>query len=135
MKRVVLVAISLVALAMAFSAAAKPALKDNPTITNGLIAVGIALEIGEKCEDMSPRMLKGMAFLNDLKKTARREGYSDKEIDAFVDNKSEKKRLEAQARAYLASKGANGGDRATYCKVGEAEIAAGSQAGRLIRKH
>ena len=134
MKYLFSVVFVIIAFTLAFSAAAKPALRDNKAVTGGLIAVGIAIEIGEKCDSISPRTLRGLSYLNSLKETARRQGYSDAEIDAFVDSKAEKKRLEQQARNYLAAKGASGGAGDAYCKVGAAEIAAGTAAGRLLRQ-
>ncbi|WP_239479693.1 DUF5333 domain-containing protein [Actibacterium sp. 188UL27-1] len=134
MKYLFSVVFVIIAFTLAFSAAAKPALRDNKVVTDGLVSVGIAIEIGEKCNSISARTLRGISYLNSLKGTARKQGYTDAEIDAFVDNKAEKKRLEQQARAYLKSKGASGGVGQAYCKVGAAEIAAGTAAGRLLRQ-
>lgn len=127
-------------LALAFSlsvvatgAAALGPLKDVARISEGLIATGIAVEISDVCEDLSPRLLRGIAFLNSLKSHASDLGYSDAEIDAYVNDKAEEARLEAIARARLAGKGAVAGQPETYCAVGRAEIAAGSQIGRLLR--
>jgi hypothetical protein len=120
-------------LATGFAAVAKPALRDNTRITEGLIAVGIAIEISDKCPDLSARKLKGLVYLQSLKNAARDEGYSDAEIDAFIENKAEKAQLESRARAYLAQNGASGPANDAYCHVGRAEIDSDSQAGRLLR--
>ncbi|MCO6382475.1 DUF5333 domain-containing protein [Oceanicola sp. 502str15] len=126
-------AVIAVMLAMGFSgAAAAKSLADSKAVNSGLISVGIALEIAEKCPDISTRTIKGYGFLNALKRQARSEGFSDDEIDAYVDDKAQKERLIGKARAYMRSKGADG-SAASYCKLGREEIAAGTQAGGLMR--
>lgn len=124
-------AISTVALAGSLSA--RPALKDVAHVRDGIIAVGIAYEISQKCSDLRPRYLRGLNFLESLKDHARGLGYSDVEISAYVDDKSEKNRLEAIARSQLAEMGAVVGQEATYCSVGRNEIAAQTSIGRLLR--
>ena len=117
----------------ASSGNAKPALKDVPQITEGLIATGIAYEISRVCDDIDARTLRGINFLWGLKQTARDMGYTEAEIDAFVDDKAEKAALEAEARKRLVEMGAVGGNTASYCAVGQAEIARQSAVGQLLR--
>ena len=115
------------------AATAKPALKDVEAITEGLIATGIAYEISEVCPSISARKLRGITYLLSLKSQASELGYSDAEIEAYVDDKTEQKRLEALARARLAEMGAEVGNTQTYCVVGQAEITKDSTIGRLLR--
>lgn len=123
----------ILAFTIAFSASARPALRDNAQVTNGLIAVGMALEIEKQCDEISARKLKGLMFLSSLKRAAKGQGYSEQEIEDFVDNKAEKAKLEARARANLAQKGAVSGNAESFCTVGRAEIAAASVTGGLLR--
>ncbi|WP_074257603.1 DUF5333 domain-containing protein [Vannielia litorea] len=126
-------AVVTVMLALGFSgAAAAKSLADSRAVTGGLISVGIALEVAEKCPEISTRTIKGYSFLNSLKSQARKEGFSDAEIEAYVDDKAEKEKLIAKARAYMKSKGVDG-STASYCKLGREEIAANTQAGALMR--
>ena len=118
---------------LAGATAAKPALRDQPAITEGLLATAIAYEIGDKCGSLSARILPGILYLNSLKSEAQRLGYTKAEIDAFVDSDEEKDRLESLARTRLQELGGVEGDWASYCTVGQAQIAAGSQIGRLLR--
>lgn len=118
---------------LAMPARANPPLGEVSVVTEGLIAAAIAYEIGDRCESLDARILAGIAFLHRLKTHAASLGYTAAEIDAFIDNGAEADRLEAIARARLAEKGGVAGDWATYCAVGQAEIAAGSQIGRLLR--
>lgn len=127
-----LCAATVVALALS-APAAQAGLPDEAEINEGLIATAIAYEISEKCGPISARMLRGISYLNTLRDRARQLGYSNAEIDAYVGNREEKRRLEAIARARLADMGAVVGQEASYCAVGRQEIAAGSAIGRLLR--
>ncbi|UWQ17808.1 DUF5333 domain-containing protein [Jannaschia sp. M317] len=115
--------------------AAAPAfagLEQEPRITEGLINVGIAYEISEVCPRLDGRTLRGLQYLLALRSAAMDLGYSRAEVDAFIDDDAAKDRLEAVARARLAAKGAAKGDTEAHCRVGEAELAADSQIGRLL---
>lgn len=114
-------------------AVAQVPLAQQTEISEGLIAAAIAYEIGDKCDGIDARLLRGVAFLNGLRSRAEQLGYSDAEIEAYMDDRDEKRRLEAEARARLAGMGAVAGEWDTYCAVGRAEMAAGTQIGRLLR--
>ncbi len=109
-----------------------PPLGEVQVVTEGLIQTAMAYEIDRVCEELDGRRLQGIAFLWSLNSQARRLGYSREEIDAFIDNDAEKDRLEAVARERLRELGAVEGEPGTYCAVGRAEIAKGTQAGRLL---
>lgn len=130
---VLLLTASLATVAFSASLSAKPALKDVEYVSEGIISVGIAYEISQKCDSIRARTFRGISFLNGLKAHARSLGYTDQEIDAYVDDRAEKNRLEAIARARLSDMGAIVGNAATYCSVGRSEIASGSAVGRLLR--
>lgn len=130
---VLLVTASVAIVAFSASLSAKPALKDVEYVSEGIISVGIAYEISQQCDSIRARTFRGISFLNGLKAHARSLGYSDQEIDAYVDDREEKNRLEAIARARLSDMGARAGNAATYCSVGRAEIASGTAIGRLLR--
>ena len=115
------------------SALALGPLKDVATVRDGIIAVGMAYEIGDKCGSIEARYLRGLGVLNKIKAEAAGLGYSDAEIDAYIGDDAEKDRLEAMARQQLADLGAVVGDEASFCAVGAAQIAAGTQVGQLLR--
>ena len=115
------------------SALALGPLKDVATVRDGIIAVGMAYEIGDKCGSIEARYLRGLGVLNQIKAEAAGLGYSDAEIDAYIGDDAEKDRLEAMARQQLADLGAVVGDEASFCAVGAAQIAAGTQVGQLLR--
>lgn len=114
-------------------AAAQQPLSEVTEISEGLIAAAIAYEIGDKCDRIDARILRGIGFLNGLRDRAQELGYSDAEIEAYLDDRAEKVRLEAVARQRLRDMGGVEGQWDTYCAVGQAEISAQSQIGRLLR--
>ncbi len=118
---------------VAGTTAARSELRDEPSVTEGLIAVAIAYEIGEQCGDLSARRLAGINYLFALKAEAERLGYSDAEIDAFVDNDAEQDRLKAVARTRLVALGAVAGQAQSYCDVGRGQIVSNTVAGQLLR--
>ncbi|MGJ8622259.1 MAG: DUF5333 domain-containing protein [Yoonia sp.] len=115
------------------AASAKPPLKDVAHVRDGIIHVGMAYEISEKCGDIRARLFRGIGFLQSLRGHAAQLGYSSDEIDAYINNAAEKDRLEAIARARLAALGVIDGREATYCAVGRAQIAANTRVGWLLR--
>ncbi|MEJ6397939.1 DUF5333 domain-containing protein [Yoonia sp. 208BN28-4] len=117
---------------LAGNASAQSNLRDVTEITEGLIAVGTAVEISDKCGSIGPRNFRGLAYLNSLRNRAVALGFSASQIDDFTDDKAEQDRLEAIARARLADKGVVEGREETYCAVGRAEMAANSAIGRLL---
>ena len=130
-------AIALAALTLwpaALSAQALPPLGQVEVVTEGLIDTAIAYEIDRVCETIEGRRLKGIALLWSLHSSARGLGYSNDEIEAFVDDRVEKDRLEGIARERLAGLGAVEGQPETYCAVGRAEIALGSRVGSLLNE-
>ena len=108
-------------------------LKDVAYVSEGIIATGIAYEIGRVCPSLTARVLTGVFFLYELQSYAYDLGYSKAEVDGYINDKDEKARLEAVARARLAEMGAILDQPETYCAVGRQEIALESQIGKLLR--
>lgn len=115
----------------ATTASANPANVER--VTEGLIAAGMAIELGDNCDGVSVRMLRGLSFLQGLKSHLQSLGYSNTEIDAYIDNRTEKDRLETIARQRLNSLGVRTDDPATYCTVARGQISQGTQVGQLLR--
>jgi hypothetical protein len=118
---------------LAGATAADPDIGQVAHITEGLINTAIAYEIDRVCESIDGRTLEGISFLWSLKQHASELGFSDDEIRAYVDDDTEKDRLEAIARDRLRAMGAVEGEPETYCTLGRAEIAARSEVGRFLR--
>lgn len=115
------------------SADARVALKDDRTIENGLVTVAIGKVLYKTCPDITPRRIKAFSFAMSLQSRAKSLGYSDAEIDAYLDSERDKDRVKAKATSYLKSKGAKMESRASICAVGRNEIATGSPVGKFLR--
>lgn len=119
--------------AMTTGAEARVQLKDDATIENGLKTVAIGKMLYKGCDQISPRRLKAFSFARSLQSRARALGYSDAEIDAYLDSDIDKGRVKAKARAYLISKGVDFQASETLCTVGAAEIKGETAVGRFLR--
>ena len=108
-------------------------LRDESVITERLLTIGMADIIRKKCEDIDPRMLKAFFYLQKTDSMARDLGYSDDEIDAYLDNDAEKARLRAIGAGRFAELGVDPNTPETYCTVGRAQIAAGTGIGKLLK--
>lgn len=125
--------LSIMIMASPAAAKAKVALKDDPTIEQGLVTVAIGKLLYRGCDDITPRRLKAIGFASSLNKRAKSLGYSGAEIDAYLDSDKDKNRVKAKARKYLASKGADLKDSSSICAVGRAEIQQETMVGRYLR--
>ncbi|SFR42291.1 hypothetical protein SAMN04488005_1757 [Yoonia tamlensis] len=118
---------------LAGNLSAQTALRDQPEVRDGIIQVGMAYEISQQCDEIRARTFRGISYLQSLKRRAAELGYSEAEIDAYVSDRDEKRRLEAIAREQLSLLGVVADDPATYCAVGRAQMAANTRVGWLLR--
>ena len=130
---IAIMVILLATVSLAGTLSAQSQLRDEPAVRDGIIYVGMAYEIAEKCDSIRARTFRGLTYLQSLRATARDLGYSQAEIDAYIDDNAEKRRLEDIARAQLAALGAATDDPASYCTVGQAQIDANTRVGWLLR--
>lgn len=129
-----LAALTLAAFALLSAPAmAKVPLEENQHITDSLMAGRVADVIRSTCPSISARMVTAYAKLEDLKKYAVDQGYTEAEVKAFLKDKSQKDRIKALAADYLAKAGAVEGDVESYCVAGRAEIDKGTLAGSMLR--
>ncbi|WP_255328816.1 DUF5333 domain-containing protein [Paracoccus albicereus] len=125
------------ALIAATLAAATPALALEPLsqeryINDRLIAARVADRIRRECSSIDARMIFAFTQARALKRYARDKGYSEDQIETFLDSKEDKQRIYGIAEDYLARKGATAGNEDGFCKLGRDEIAAGSVIGSLL---
>lgn len=124
------------ALGAALTAAALPAhagLKDEAGINQGLLYLAAADKIRRECGSIGGRLFRAQSYANALKKAAAERGYSEAEIDAYINNDANKAAMRERRNAYFKSKGASNLDPASLCVLGQAEMASGSQIGQLLR--
>ena len=105
----------------------------DPAIWSGLFTLAVADQIRTYCESIEARTFTATRFVYGLYSQAREYGYSRDEIRAFQRADSTEARLRAEVGAYFAQNGVREGAPETYCALGQAEIAAGSAAGELLR--
>ncbi|MBF9045236.1 hypothetical protein HKCCE4037_17975 [Rhodobacterales bacterium HKCCE4037] len=109
-------------------------LRESAEIENGLLVVMVGSFIVEGCDDISVRRLRSTPYMIGLARQAMGLGFSQAEVEEFIDDPVERARVEARADAYLAQNGAARGDAASLCRVGRDEISAGSTIGRMLRQ-
>jgi hypothetical protein len=114
-------------------ALAQVPLAEETHINDSLRAARVGDVIRKTCPTISARMFVVWSKADDLKDYALAQGYTRKEVEAFIDNPDEKTRIKAEAAAYLAAAGAVAGDAESYCKVGRDEIAKKSLIGTLLK--
>lgn len=128
-----MIVLALAAIVTATTSVANVPLRDVKEIDHGMLWVAIAIEISNRCQEISPRTFRGFGVLNTLKNKAKGLGYSDDEIKAYVNSPDEKDRIRQLGETYVKSKGLDPRNAAHLCTLGHAEIARSSQIGVLLR--
>ena len=101
-------------------------------INDRLIAARIADRIRRECPSIDARMIYAFMQARELKKYARGKGYSEAQIDAFLDSRADKDRIYAVAEDYMDRNGVTAGDAESFCRLGREEIARGTVTGSLL---
>lgn len=114
------------------SAQARPALNEEPHINDSLVSAAIGELIRRKCSTISVNYFTALSKAHALKRYALSKGYTRPEIEAFLENEDEQKRVRRSANSYLRKNGVVKGQEATYCTLGKTEIAKGTLTGKLI---
>jgi hypothetical protein len=115
------------------SASAQQGLSSESDINAGLVIMAAADKIRRSCGTIGGRLMRAQKFANTLKDVARARGYSDTEIDAYLDSKAERAKVREQRNVYFQSQGASNLDAQSLCVLGHAEIARKSQIGHLLK--
>ncbi|WP_423211335.1 DUF5333 domain-containing protein [Paracoccus yeei] len=127
-----LLPLALIGAVLASPAGALEPLSQEKYINDRLIAARIADRIRRTCPTIDGRILYAYGEARKLKSYAQKKGYSNAQIDAFLDNRQEKDRIYAVAEDYLKRKGARADDPQSFCAVGRQEIANRSVIGSLL---
>lgn len=120
-------------LAVPVPAASAASLAQETDINDALFVIAVANEIRKECDSISPRLFTAIGRMNDLKAEARRRGYSDDEIDAYVNDKEEKRKMRERRNDYIRAQGAIPDDGPSLCALGRTEIAKQSAIGALLK--
>ncbi|QYK39892.1 MAG: DUF5333 domain-containing protein [Paracoccaceae bacterium] len=121
------------AMAAPLAAAAPVPLAEERHINEQLLAAQVGDILRKTCPVASARMLVVLGKLNDLESYARKQGYSETEVRAFLKDKAEKARIRKLAEDYLAQAGAVQGDAESYCRVARDEVRRRTLTGQLLR--
>jgi hypothetical protein len=130
MLRTITIALTLAATAPAY---ALVPINENPEIREKLLQGFIGDAIADNCPTIKARTMKALGELNNLRDYALKQGYEASVVREFVTSKEEKAKFKAEAAEWLKAKGAEPGNTAAYCAIGEEEIAKGTLAGSLLR--
>ncbi len=109
------------------------AIREDTHIHARLLAASKAYLIADTCPTIKERKFYLISQGLKLQSYARRLGYTNKEISAYVDDKTEQARFRAVAEPWVAAKGAVMGDADSYCAVGRAEIEMKTDVGAFLR--
>ncbi len=132
-KRIALLAYVCASLAAnATAAQTPPPLNQEPHINESLIAASIGEIILRKCDSISPRYLVVYSKVKALEAYARDLGYTEAEVEAFLEDRDEQKRVRRAANKYLIEQGAVKGDNESYCAAGRSEIEKGTLTGEML---
>lgn len=108
-------------------------LRADPEIFNGLFVLGIAHGIRDTCPSIDARMIRANVMALSLYNRARGMGFSRDQIRTFLRDDDHKAELRAIVINYYNQRGAQVEQPETICALGEAEIAAGTPSGALLR--
>jgi hypothetical protein len=121
------------ALAAPLAAAAPVPLAQERHINGELVAAQVGDILRKTCPAASARMVTVFSRLRALEAYARKAGYTEAEVKAFLNDPAQKARVRAEAEAYLAAAGAVKGDAQSHCRVAREEVRKGTAAGTLLR--
>lgn len=122
-----------IALVAATPALALVPINEEPVIVDTLLQGFIGDAIDDNCSTIEARKMRALNELTKLRDYALKQGYTSQEVRDFVTSKEEKAKGKAMAAERLKERGAEPGNEAAYCAIGEEEIAKDSLIGQLLR--
>lgn len=120
------------ALMAATPAAALEPLSAEPYVNDRLVQARVADLVRRGCPSIDARLVRAFNEARALKRYARDKGYSETQIDDFLDSREERARIYAQADRYMVERGVVNGEPQTFCRLGRDEIAQQTVAGSLL---
>ncbi len=133
MRMISLAALTLTLGVASVGASGQSGLHNETEINDKLLIVSLADKINRGCGSIGARYWAARRFVNDLKAEAEARGYSQNEVDTYIENKENRAAMRKRRDAYFVSKGASSTDPASLCVFGHAEIQKQSQIGVLLR--
>ena len=125
---------ALLSLALTTSAGmAQAGLSNETDINDGLLVLAVADKIRRECNAIGGRLFTARSYASQLRELATDRGYSEAQVDAYINSKLETAKMRERRNAYFASKGASNLDPDSLCVLGRDEIARGTQVGKLLK--
>lgn len=115
------------------ASASAGSLSQESEINQGLFYMAVADEIRKRCGTISPRIVTAISYMRSLKAEALERGYTEAEIDAYIADKEEKRKIRGRSDDYIRSMGAMPNDGPSLCKLGQTEIAKQSPIGKFLK--
>lgn len=113
---------------------AQQRIMDVPELVDPLVEARAADVIRKACPDYSVNMIAAMSEARALKKKAIAMGYPEDTVMAFIKDDANKKEIYNRASATVSDLGGTKGDKDSMCKAGDALVAKGGVASRLISR-
>ena len=113
-------------------AAALPPLLQERHINDSLVQARVADVLRKGCPTLDARLVRAFSEARKLKRYALDQGYSESQIDAFLDSRDERRRIYAEADRYMVANGVVNGQPDTFCRLGQQEIERKTIAGSLL---
>ncbi|MFC0202424.1 DUF5333 domain-containing protein [Paracoccus rhizosphaerae] len=120
------------ALLAATPTAALEPLSQNNYVNDRLVQARVADLIRRGCPSIDARIIRAFSEARKLKRYALDQGYSEAQIEAFLDSRDDKQRIYATADRYMVERGVVNGEPETFCRLGRDEIARQTVAGSLL---
>lgn len=110
-------------------------LRGTPAIYNGLFTAAVIRHISSTCPAIEPpgRLARTNYFLR-LYNRARDLGFSRAQIEAFVEDRNERARLEQTVLSHLRNAGVDPMNEASVCAYARTQIAERTALGRQLRE-
>ncbi|MFN3277831.1 MAG: DUF5333 domain-containing protein [Paracoccus hibiscisoli] len=127
-----LIAAALALATLTTPAAALEPLSQNAYVNDRLTQARVADVVRRNCPSIDARLVRAFSEARALKRHARNQGYSEAQIDAFLDSRADRQRIYAEADRYMVENGVVNGQPETFCRLGRDEIARQTVAGSLL---
>ena len=132
MTRSIVAAMAVAASLITGPAAALEPLSSEAYVNDRLVQARVADMLRRGCPTIDARLIRAFSEARALKRYALDKGYSDDQIEAFLDSKEDRKRIYAAADRYMVENGVVNGQPETFCRLGRDEIARQTVAGSLL---
>ena len=109
-----LIAAALALATLTTPAAALEPLSQNAYVNDRLVQARVADVVRRNGPSIDARLVRAFSEARALKRHARNQGYSEAQIDAFLDSRADRQRIYAEADRYMVENGVLNGQPETF---------------------